>query len=62
MIHDLLGERGEATRSYQMALAVKTDGMARDVARQYLDEPYRKEMASRTLRNAGDAKGSRSQP
>ena len=48
MIHDLLGERGEATKSYQMALAVKTDGMAKDVARQYLDEPYRKEAARQT--------------
>jgi len=49
MIHDLLGERGEATKSYQMALAVKTDGMAKDVARQYLDEPYRKETARQTV-------------
>jgi hypothetical protein len=45
MIHDLLGERAEATKSYRMALAVKTDGIAKDAARQYLNEPYRKEMA-----------------
>jgi tetratricopeptide (TPR) repeat protein len=62
MIHDLLGERGEAKKSYRMALTIETDGIAKDAARQYLSEPYRKEMASRTLRNVGDAKGSRSQP
>ncbi len=48
MIHDLLGERGEATKSYRMALAVETDGIAKDAARQYLNEPYRKERAQRT--------------
>lgn len=53
MIHDLLGERGEATKSYQMALAVKTDGMAKDVARQYLSEPYRKEAARQTVPAVG---------
>jgi hypothetical protein len=62
MIHDLLGERGEATKSYQMALAVKTDGMAKDVARQYLDEPYRKEAAVRPDRNAREPKGSQKMP
>jgi hypothetical protein len=30
-------------------LAVKTDGMAKDVARQYLDEPYRKEAGRQTV-------------
>jgi hypothetical protein len=47
MIHDLLGERAEATKSYRMALAVETDGIAKDAARQYLNEPYRKDAASR---------------
>jgi tetratricopeptide (TPR) repeat protein len=53
MIHDLLGERREATKSYRMALAVKTDGMAKDLARQYLDEPYRKDTASRKAPASG---------
>ena len=48
MIYDLLGQRGEATRSYRMALAVETDGIAKDTARQYLNEPYRKETAQRS--------------
>src|SRR5574337_179521 len=48
MIHDLLGKRTEAERSYRMALAIKTDSIAKDVARQYLNEPYRKETAHRT--------------
>jgi len=45
MIHDVLGEREEATKSYRMALAVQTDGIAKDTARQYLSEPYRKDTA-----------------
>lgn len=48
MIHDLSGKRTEAERSYRMALAVKTNSMAKDVARQYLNEPYRKEAVRRT--------------
>ncbi|MBI2883357.1 MAG: tetratricopeptide repeat protein [Candidatus Methylomirabilis oxyfera] len=48
MIHDLTGKRTEAERSYRMALAIKTNSIAKDVARQYLNEPYRKEAAPRT--------------
>jgi tetratricopeptide (TPR) repeat protein len=48
MIHDLLGKRTEAERGYRMALAIKTDSIAKDVAKQYLNEPYRKETAHRT--------------
>lgn len=63
MIHDLLGERGEATKSYQMALAIKTDGMAKDLARQYMDEPYRKETARGTVPGAvGGQKEERKTP
>ncbi|MDD5559935.1 hypothetical protein [Candidatus Methylomirabilis sp.] len=47
MIHDLLGERAEAQQSYRMALQVETDGIAKDVARQYLHEPYRKDTIGR---------------
>ncbi len=49
MIHDLLGQREEAMKSYRMALAVETDGIAKDFARQYLSQPYRTEAASRTV-------------
>ncbi|MCZ7626509.1 MAG: hypothetical protein C3F12_01660 [Candidatus Methylomirabilota bacterium] len=42
MIQDLLGKRAEAQRSYRMALAIKTDSIAKDTATQYLHEPYRK--------------------
>lgn len=49
MIHDLLEKRMEAERSYRMALAIKTDSIAKDAARRYLHEPYRKETARRTL-------------
>ena len=48
MIQDLSGKRTEAERSYRMALAIKTDSIAKDVAKQYLNEPYRKETARRT--------------
>jgi tetratricopeptide (TPR) repeat protein len=48
MIQDLLGKRTEAERSYRMALAIKTNSIAKDVAQQYLNEPYRKETARRT--------------
>ncbi len=41
MVHDLQGDREEAVRRYRKALAVDTDGMAKDLARRYLDEPYR---------------------
>ncbi|MBI2901973.1 MAG: tetratricopeptide repeat protein [Candidatus Methylomirabilis oxyfera] len=62
MIHDLLGERREATKSYRMALAVKTDGMAKEIARQYLDEPYRKETARQTFPTVGGQKEDRKTP
>lgn len=48
MIHDLSGKRAEAERSYRMALTIKTNNIAKDVARQYLREPYRKETARRS--------------
>jgi tetratricopeptide (TPR) repeat protein len=41
MIHDLQGEREEAVRRYRKALAVDTEGIARDLARRYLEAPYR---------------------
>jgi len=41
MIYDLQGEREEAVRRYRKALAVEGAGIARDVARRYLEEPYR---------------------
>jgi hypothetical protein len=41
MIYDLQGDRQEAIRRYQAALAVETDGLAKDLARQYLETPYR---------------------
>ena len=41
MIYDLQGEREEAVRRYRKALAVKGEGVAGDVARRYLEEPYR---------------------
>jgi tetratricopeptide (TPR) repeat protein len=41
MIHDLQGEREEAARRYRKALAVEGEGIAKDVARRYLEEPYR---------------------
>jgi tetratricopeptide (TPR) repeat protein len=41
MIHDLQGEREEAVRRYRKALAVEGEGIAKDVARRYLEEPYR---------------------
>ncbi len=49
MIHDLSGKRTDAERSYRMALAIKTNSIAKDAARHYLHEPYRKETARRTL-------------
>ncbi len=41
MVHDLRGDREEAVRRYRKALAVDTEGMARDQARRYLEVPYR---------------------
>ena len=41
MIYDLQGDRQEAVRRYQAALTVDTDGLAKDLARQYLESPYR---------------------
>lgn len=41
MIYDLQGDRQEAVRRYQAALTVETDGLAKDLARQYLETPYR---------------------
>ncbi len=41
MIYDLQGDRQEAVRRYQAALSVETDGLAKDLARQYLEAPYR---------------------
>ncbi len=41
MIYDLQGDREEAVRRYREALAVPTEAVARDVARQYLETPYR---------------------
>lgn len=41
MIYDLQGDRQEAIRRYQAALSVETDGLAKDLARQYLETPYR---------------------
>lgn len=41
MIYDLQGDRQEAVRRYRAALTVETDGLAKDLARQYLETPYR---------------------
>ncbi len=41
MIHDLQADREEAVRCYRKALAVETEGMARDLAQRYLAAPYR---------------------
>ena len=41
MIYDLQGNREEALRSYRKALAVEIEGLAMDLARRYLEEPYR---------------------
>jgi tetratricopeptide (TPR) repeat protein len=62
MIHDLLGERSEAQKSYRMALAVETDGIAKDAAKQYLNEAYRKEEVARPVGDMGEAKGSLKKP
>jgi hypothetical protein len=41
MIYDLQGDREEAVRRYHKALAVPTEALAQDVARRYLETPYR---------------------
>jgi len=41
MIYDLQGDRQEAVRRYHKALAVETEALAQDVARRYLETPYR---------------------
>jgi tetratricopeptide (TPR) repeat protein len=41
MIHDLQGEREEAVERYRKALAVEGEGIAKDLARRYLEDPYR---------------------
>jgi tetratricopeptide (TPR) repeat protein len=41
MIYDLQEDRAEAVRRYRMAVAVGTDGIAKDLARRYLEAPYR---------------------
>lgn len=46
MAHDLLGEREEAVRRYRQTLAVQADGLAAELARRYLDTPYRMPAAS----------------
>jgi tetratricopeptide (TPR) repeat protein len=48
MIYDLQGDRQEAVRRYQAALAVETDGLAKDLARQYLEVPYRGRLRARS--------------
>ncbi len=48
MIYDLLGDRPEAVRRYHAALDVETDGLAKDLARQYLDAPYRGRLRARS--------------
>lgn len=41
MIYDLQGDREEAVRRYRKALSVPTEALAQDVARRYLETPYR---------------------
>jgi tetratricopeptide (TPR) repeat protein len=41
LIYDLQGDREEAVRRYHEALRVQTEGLAQDVARRYLETPYR---------------------
>lgn len=41
MVHDLQGDREEALRRYRKALAVEAEGIAKDLARRYLETPYR---------------------
>ena len=48
MIYDVQGDRQEAVRRYQAALDVETDGLAKDLARQYLETPYRGRLRARS--------------
>ncbi len=48
MIYDVQGDRQEAVRRYQAALSVETDGLAKDLARQYLEAPYRGRVPARS--------------
>jgi hypothetical protein len=48
MIYDLLGDRPEAVRRYRAALDIEIDGLARDLARQYLEVPYRGRLRARS--------------
>jgi len=48
MIYDLQGDRQEAVRRYRAALDVETDGPAKDLARQYLEVPYRGRQRARS--------------
>jgi len=48
MIYDVQGDRQEAVRRYQAALDVETDGLAKDLARQYLESPYRGRLRARS--------------
>jgi tetratricopeptide (TPR) repeat protein len=40
MVFDLQGNRDEALRRYREALAVESEGLAKDLARRYLENPY----------------------
>jgi len=48
MIYDVQGDRQEAVRRYHAALNVETDGLAKDLARQYLAAPYRGRLGARS--------------
>ena len=48
MIYDLQGDRQEAVRRYEAALDVETDGLAKELARQYLTTPYRGHVRARS--------------
>ena len=48
MIYDLQGDRQEAVRRYEAALDVETDGLAKELARQYLAAPYRGRVRARS--------------
>ncbi len=41
MIYDRRGERDEAVRRYRAALGIETGGVGQDLARRYLESPYR---------------------
>ena len=41
MIYDLRGDREEAVRRYRAALSIESGGVGQDLARRYLDSPYR---------------------